>query len=124
VNEFLIFALGVVAGTAVAIGRDLFDYHFFRPKLAIGTDRPEIADLYTCHSLMIRNCGRRPACNVQGFISFDHIEPEDLIAEANLIFGRDLGFDRTNSAFRATKPCTSGAAPFARSRKSRFAGQR
>jgi hypothetical protein len=42
---------------------------------------------------MIRNIGRRTACNVQGFISFERIQPRDLMPEADVVLGRDLGFD-------------------------------
>jgi hypothetical protein len=70
-SDVNIFAIGIVAGILVTVGADLVRYYFYRPRLVIGSDRPEIAENYSIHSLVIRNVGRRVSERVQGFISED-----------------------------------------------------
>jgi hypothetical protein len=89
----LLFVLGVIAGTFVAIGVEMFRYIYFRPRLLIGLDRPEIAEEYSCHSLSIRNEGRVPAVSCQGFITFDNLSANDLLPGKQIRLGRDLGLD-------------------------------
>ncbi len=90
-----IFALGVIAGVLVAIGLDLFRYYFYRPRLVIEGDRPEIAANYSIHSLVIRNVGRGVAQRTQGVISFQSINPTDIVQDSKLKYTRDLVEDVT-----------------------------
>jgi hypothetical protein len=89
----VLFVLGVIAGTFVAIGVDLFRYFYFRPRLSIGLDRPEEADAYSCHSVVIRNNGRIPAVSCQGFVTFEEISALDLMPKSEIKLGADLGLD-------------------------------
>lgn len=87
------FALGIVAGILVTVGGDLVRYYFYRPRLVIGSDRPEIAENYSIHSLPIRNVGRHVSERVQGFISFQTIDSRDVIPDTELKYSRDLAKD-------------------------------
>ena len=92
-SNFLVFALGIIAGVLVAIGLDLFRYYYFRPRLVISEDRPEVATEFSCHSLVVTNLGRRIAEDAQGFISIEDVQPSDVVSDTKLKLGRDLGFD-------------------------------
>ena len=91
--DFVVFTIGIVAGILVAFGLDLLRYYFFRPQLEIEPDRPEIAESYSIHSLVIHNSGKRVALNAQGFISFEQIELSDIVPESDLKLTVDLGVD-------------------------------
>lgn len=93
VANFLIFALGIIAGVVVAIGVELFRHYYFRPQLVISEDRPEVGNEYSCHSLVVTNVGRRIAEEAQGFISIEDVQPTDMVPDNKLRFGRDLGLD-------------------------------
>jgi len=84
------FAIGIVAGILVTIGADLVRYYFYRPRLVIESDRPEIATNYSIHSLVIRNVGRRVTQRTQGFISFRSVNNSDIIPDARLKYTKDL----------------------------------
>ena len=92
-TPFLIFALGIIAGLVVAVGLDVFRHYYFRPKLQIIADRPEVGELYSCHSVVVRNNGRSSATHAQGFISIENVDPDDVVSADNLRLGKDLGFD-------------------------------
>ena len=89
------FAIGIVAGVLVTVGADLIQQYFFRPRLVIEADRPEIAAKYSIHSLVIRNVGRRVSERVQGFISFQKVDTKDIIPDDRLKYSRDLVEDLT-----------------------------
>ena len=84
------FAIGIIAGILVTVGADLIRYYFLRPRLVIGSDRPEIAENYSIHSLIIRNVGRRVSERVQGFISFQRIDSKDVVPDTELKYSKDL----------------------------------
>ena len=92
-TDFGIFVLGISAGILVAFGSDVLRYYFLRPRLFIAEDRPETADGYSVHSLVIRNKGRRVARNTQGFVSFEDLSPADLVPESEFKLVHDLDLD-------------------------------
>ncbi|WP_405638849.1 hypothetical protein [Streptomyces sp. NBC_00019] len=85
--------LGIITGTFVAIGVDVFRYIYFAPKLVIGLDRPEEGANYSCHSVVVRNIGRRVAISVQGFVTVENLSPSHLMPTSDIKSSADLGLD-------------------------------
>lgn len=87
------FVLGIIAGTFVAIGVDVFRSIYFAPKLVVGLDRPEECENYSCHSVVVRNLGRSPAVNVQGFVTIENLSASHLMPTSDVRLGADLDLD-------------------------------
>jgi len=91
--NIIVFVLGIIGGTFVAIGVDVFRYYYFAPKLVIGLDRPEEGENYSCHSVVVRNLGRSPAISAQGFLTVENLSPHHVLSTSDVRLGADLDLD-------------------------------
>lgn len=90
-NQILSFFLGSIFGFLTSIGVEFFRFYYFRPKLRIEDEDREDAETFSCHSVRVRNVGRRIAKNAQGAITIHDIGPRDLFSLKEVLFVKDFG---------------------------------
>jgi hypothetical protein len=86
-----IFVLGLVAGTLVALGAELLRAWFRRPKLCILEDRPEEAEKFSCHAIVVTNTGRTTATHCSGMISLPQLNYSDMLGDSDILTLKEAG---------------------------------
>lgn len=92
-DSFIVFFLGLIAGTAVTIAAELFRSWYDRPRLQILDDSPEEAAAFSCHAIRVTNVGRTTARRCVGMLTFIDLLHEDVLSEESILTLAKLGVD-------------------------------
>jgi hypothetical protein len=92
-DSFVVFFLGLIAGTAVTIAAEIFRGWYGRPRLDILDDSPEEAAAFSCHAIRVTNFGRTTANRCVGMLTFIDLHHEDVLGEESIATLEKLGVD-------------------------------